>query len=173
MAVANENFLKTAQGVGEAENHPSHDDTGDPVDHLSRLIQWLEEGGDLPTETALWLREGLRRYVDTPQTLDVALALSRGPKRSARFRYRMALRDAALRRAAALVILPSDRNHLQARAEALAIEVQRFSRSWPRLRKTGIDPQWSQLRRQLFEAFSACPVVPTSPRHLLRILEKC
>lgn len=164
-------------GLGDFRGHDDSrknvESTIDPIACLANLIAWLESDAILKAETAAWLRSGVKAYLESDYDLDRCLGLS-GPsgKPKARTRYRLLRRNAHLQNAASLLILPIGRDHTIARAERLSVEVRRFARIWPRVRQSDPDPSWSMLRLELYFAFRSCPVMPTSSRHLARILNR-
>lgn len=128
------------------------------TDKLTRALVALEAGRPLPPDVATWLRTGLDRYLSADcASLDAALGL-----RMDRYRKRIALRNIYLREAASMVALSPVPDW--ERANRLSEELRAF-------KLESREPS-SDLDRMLAAAFELCPKMPTTPRHLYRLLTK-
>jgi hypothetical protein len=133
----------------------------DPIACLLAVASAAASGRPLEGEAASWFAAGVRTYLREGEPLERCLGLAgTGWSAPTRFAYRE--RNKALRRAAALVHMDMGR---------LADAVVRFDgTTWPRWRHMDAPPaRADDLRRALFDAFSAGAPVPTSPRQLRRI----
>ena len=133
----------------------------DPIAQLLGLADTAARGEPPDPSAAAWFARGVRRFLDG-EPLETALGLS-GEGWPARTRRAYAVRDEALRRAHAA---------LGGDASDLARAVRRFEgAAWPRWRELTAPPSHaSPVQRELFSAFAAGRPVPSSPRHLRRIL---
>lgn len=130
------------------------------TDKLTRALVALEAGRPLPPDVATWLRAGLDRYLSADcASLDAALGL-----RMERYRKRIELRNSYLREAASMVALSPVPDW--ERANRLSAELRAF-KCKERTREAV-----SELDRMLAAAFELCPKMPTTPRHLYRVLTK-
>ena len=140
-------------------------DTGpaiDPVSYLLHLADAAVAGRPVAVPVAAWLVAGVRAYLDAGGTLDGCLGLRR-PGWSAPTVHRRRERDRHLRSAFGLV-----GGDLCALARALG----RFEAAqWPRWRHLGSPPETAtELQRALFAACETGAPVPSSGRHLRRIV---
>lgn len=129
------------------------------------VVAAAEAGRPLPPDAAVWLARGIGHHLEGGEPLERALSLDgAGGRRRARTLWRLQRRDAALRRAHALVAGASP----WARSLALEAEVRRFAAiHWPRWRGLMAPPPGcSDLRAALWDAFAAGPPVPETARRL-------
>lgn len=108
--------------------------------------------GDFDDEVLAWLAAGFRRHVVDGEPVEAALRLDRASRTRAR--------DAALRRAAAMLTLGGDDAWPVAGRLAKAVARQERLRSGPT----------TPLEDALAQAFAADVGVPSTQRHLYRII---
>jgi hypothetical protein len=137
--------------------------TDDAVALLLSLASSAARGEPAAPDVGDWIADATKRYLNGEGDLDGLLGLrSSAGAWPAPTVHRYKRRNAALRRAAELVHMDMGK---------LADAVVRFEgTTWPRWRHMDAPPaRADDLRRALFDAFSAGAPVPTSPRQLRRI----
>ena len=142
---------------------PPLDPTTDPAAALVELAAALIEERPPPRPIAASFAAAVEGWLEGPATLEQALGLGGAPGiAKARTRYRLRRRDAAIRRAYALM---EERTPWR-RSLSLANEIRKFQRAiWPAWRDRREPPSdASTLRRHLFEAHKFGPVPPSARR---------
>jgi len=137
-----------------------------PVEHLLSILKAAKLSA--PPESAEWFADGVDGYFQWSGALDECLGLKpkRG-QRSPRYQYQIHQRDSYIRAAYNLI----EGQHTYKRAEKLATEVLRFeSLVWPNVKDLDYLPDhYSDLRKNLFNAFKTGISVPGSARRLWEI----
>ena len=142
---------------------------------LGDLLAALSRDEPLQPQCRRWLRDGLAALVrGDAASLDAALGLQRPSGQAAKLgrRLRLAVRDAHLAEAVAAVALDAELSEWS-RCLRLAVEVERFQRTWQSTRRLQAPRcDWPTVRRCLWAAAMLDLPLPSSAHALYRALAR-